>query len=210
MTTTSKPLVSSFAQFVQGDIKGGAHAHAYRISIIRLAIEQAFKGNYTPIGEASTLTEGKAKKARAYHAGFATFGADGIKKVSYIGALNGNDNKAAREEIAAKTDAACNAFFVAFDAVIAEKAPAKAKAEPAPAPAPAPDTGTEGEPVEIDADTVRHNMAVEQDEMVCKLVALVNLGMLTNQQWDLIAEAMQARIELEETASLLAETEAVA
>ena len=58
----SKILVSLFAQFVQGDIKGGAHAHAFRTATIRSAIEQMFKGNYSTITEASTLTEGKAKR----------------------------------------------------------------------------------------------------------------------------------------------------
>lgn len=199
MKTAEIKLVSSLAQFVQGDIKGGAHAHAYRVSVIRSAIEQAFKGNYTPITEAATLTAGKAKKARAYHAGFATFGADGLSKVNYIGKLNDHTNKAAREAIEANTHNACAAFFVAFDAVMAEKAEPKAKA-PAPAPAPVPvaDVVDSGD-TEVTDDDVRHAMAVVQDETVCKIVALINQGMLTGQQWNMIAEAMEAAIDAEQT-----------
>lgn len=126
---TAPALVSSFARFVAGDIKGGAAAHAYRVEVIRSALEQMFKGNYQDIREASTLTIGKSKKARAYHAGFAALGEIGTtetnSKVAYIGKLTAPENKPVREQIALRTEAATLAFFGAFDAVIAEKAEPK-------------------------------------------------------------------------------------
>lgn len=192
-TVTAKPLVSVFAQFVQGDIKGGAAAHAFRTATLRTAIEQLFKGNYSPITEAATLTEGKAKKARAYHAGFATLGVVGTdtKKVDYVGALNSAANKAVRDVIEQQTHAATAAFFVAFDAVMAEKGEPKAKTAPAPTATPTV-TAPATEAGELDADTLRHNMAVEQDNAVAQVVALLNLGMLTGEQVDLIDGALIA------------------
>jgi len=197
MTTTAKTaVVSIFAQFVQGDIKGGAHAHAFRISTMRAAFEQMFKGNYSPITEAAALTEGKAKKTRAYAAGFASLGVIGTdcKKVDYKGKLDSTDNKLARDQIASLTEVTTNAFFKAFDTVMAEK-PVKKESAPSAPSAPVADAAptTEGDdaPV-VDADTLRHNMAVEQDDAVCKIVALLNLGMLTGQQSDLITEALAA------------------
>jgi hypothetical protein len=192
-------LVSTLARFVQGDIKGGTHAHAYRMDTMRAAIEQAFKGNYSPITEAAALTEGKAKKARAYHAGFAALGGIGsldskgvgVVKVAYVGKLDSNDNKAARETILSKTATACGLFFAAFDVVMAEKATPKAKPVAAPAPAAAPAT-TEGDAPAMDADTLRHDMAVEQEETVCKVAAMLNLGLLTGQQVDLLNSALAA------------------
>lgn len=193
MSTVKAPtvLVSLFAQFVQGDIKGGAHAHAYRTATIRSAIEQMFKGNYSPITEASALTEGKAKKARAYHAGFATFGMVGTdtKKVDYIGALNSASNKAVRDVIEQKTHAATVAFFVAYDAVMAEKAEPKAKTAPA---TPVADTAPVADPVASDADTMRHNAAVALDDAVLALVNMLNQNMLTGEQLDALGDAVRA------------------
>lgn len=194
MSTAKAPavLVSLFAQFVQGDIKGGEHAHAYRTATIRSAIEQMFKGNYSPITEAAALTEGKAKKARAYHAGFATFGVVGTdtKKVDYIGALNSASNKSARDVIEQKTHAATVAFFGAYDAVMAEKAVPKAKT--APAPAPVVDTPSATPEAAADADAVRHNAAVAQDNAVLALVNMLNQNMLTGEQLDMLGDAVRA------------------
>ena len=197
MTITKAPLVSLFAQFVQGDIKGGVHAHAFRTATIRSAVEQMFKGNYSPITEAATLTEGKAKKARAYAAGFATFGVVGtdVKKVDYMGKLDSATNKEVRAIIDQKTHAATEAFFVAFDAVMAEKATPKEKApvaETAPAPAPAPAPVAELAPVASDEDK-RHLQAVQLDEAVTSMANMIATGMLTGAQLDLLSDAMAQR-----------------
>lgn len=200
----SKILVSLFAQFVQGDIKGGAHAHAFRTATIRSAIEQMFKGNYSTITEASTLTEGKAKKARAYHAGFATFGVVGedTKKVDYVGKLDGKANKEARATIEQKTHAATAAFFVAFDAVMAEKAEPKAKTVPAtPAAAPAAAPALALAPV---ADTAQHDAAVQVDDTVASMVAMIANGVLTGAQLDALSDAVHARVMEEARASAAA------
>jgi hypothetical protein len=196
-------LVSSFARFVLGDIKGGDAAHAYRKEVMATAIEQAYKGNYSPITEAMTLTEGKAKKARAYAAGFAALGkigdVDGIIKVQYIGSLNSHENKSAREEIAAKTSASVNAFFAAFDVVMAEKAEKKAKkAESAPV-AGAGDATTA--PV-LSADEQRHNAAVALDESVTRMETSLRAGMLTGEQTDRITDALMASLTPEQLHAL--------
>ncbi len=192
MSTVKAPvvLVSLFAQFVQGDIKGGTHAHAYRTATIRNALEQMFKGNYSPITEASSLTEGKAKKARAYHAGFATLGTIGTdsKKVDYKGKLDSADNKDVRAVIEQKTHAATVSFFVAFDAVMAEKAEPKAKTAPAPA-VDAPAVDATPAPA---VDAVRHNAAVELDNAVLAMVAMLNTGALTGEQLDALGDAVRA------------------
>lgn len=185
--------VSTFARFVLGDIKGGEHAKAYRMETIRAAIEQMFKGNYSPITEAATLTEGKAKKARAYHAGFATFGVVGTdtKKVDYVGRLDAADNKGARDRIESLTEHHTATFFAAFDAVMAEKAVKKAPAE-TPAPAPAASTVAEEAATEQDADTLRAELATEQEDAVYKVVAMLKLGHLSADHINLIAAALAA------------------
>lgn len=199
-TITKIAPVSSFARFVQGDIKGGEHAHAYRKEVIANAIEQAFKGNYSPITEAQSLTEGKAKKARAYAAGFAALGpigstnADGVGvvKVAYKGALNAHENKVARDEIAAKTAASMCAFFVAFDAVMAEKAaPKSPKAPSAPK-----DASTD------DADQQRHAAAVALDDSVTSMEAMLRTGALTGEQSDRIVDALIAGLNSEQLVAL--------
>lgn len=195
MNAIAKTLVSSFARFVQGDIKGGEHAHAYRKEIIASAIEQAYKGNYSPITEAQTLTEGKAKKARAYAAGFAALGvigdADGIKKVDYKGALNANENKAAREEIANKTAASTTAFFAAFDVVMAEKAEPKAKK--ATASAPAAPTGDAASAPELSAEELQRMGAIAIDASVSAMENALLTNALTGEQVDrVMLAAVQA------------------
>jgi hypothetical protein len=196
-------LVSSFARFVLGDIKGGDAAHAYRKEIITTAIEQAYKGNYSPITEAMTLTEGKAKKARAYAAGFAALGkigdTDGVIKVQYIGSLNAHENKPAREEIAAKTTASVNAFFAAFDVVMAEKAEKKPKKA---ADAPAAGAGDETTAPVLSADEQRHNAAVALDESVTRMETTLRAGMLTGEQTDRITDALMASLTPEQLHAL--------
>lgn len=199
MTTTATKIVSSLGLFVNGDIKGGAHAHAFRQSTIRLALEQVFKGNYSPMTEAMTLATGKAKKARAYAAGFATLGVVGqdTVKVNYVGALNSADNKAARDEIAQKTEAAFLAFFGAFDAVMAEKAEKKEsapKATDAPVQAAEPVTTGESEGAAL------HDAAAAQDSAVRALIAMLNAGQLTGEQLDELGSAVRTA----ETRDLLA------
>lgn len=186
--------VSTFARFVLGDIKGGEHAKAYRMETIRAAIEQMFKGNYSPITEAATLTEGKAKKARAYHAGFATFGVVGTdtKKVTYVGRLDAADNKEARDRIESLTEHHTATFFAAFDAVMAEKAVKKSPPAETPAPAPAASTVAEQAPAEQDADDLRAELATEQEEAVFKVVAMLKLGHLSAEHVLLIETTLAA------------------
>jgi hypothetical protein len=198
-------LVSSFARFVLGDIKGGDAAHAYRKEVMATAIEQAYKGNYSPITEAMTLTEGKAKKARAYAAGFAALGkigdVDGIIKVQYIGSLNSHENKAAREEIAAKAAASVNAFFAAFDVVMAEKAEKKAKKAES-APVAGAGAGDETTAPVLSADEQRHNAAVALDESVTRMETSLRAGMLTGEQTDRITDALVASLTPEQLHAL--------
>ncbi len=188
-----KQLISLLAQFVQGDIKGGEHATAFRVTTITTAIEQMLKGNYSPIMEAATLTEGKAKKARAYHAGFATFGVIGTdtKKVDYVGALNSAANVLARNQIASQTKVLAGQFFVAFDAVMAEKPTPKAKAAPAPSVTPA-------APVAAAADTSDIVVVVDTaeevsiDDLVATMVNALSVGMLDTEQCDTLLDAIRA------------------
>jgi len=206
MATEQIKLVSSFARFVQGDIKGGAHAHAYRVEVMTTAIEQAFKGNYSPITEALTLTEGKAKKARAYAAGFAALGpigstnsdGHGVVKVEYVGKLTAHENKAARDAIDSRTAHFTSLFFGAFDAVIAEKAEAKPKK----AAAPVADTGAAAGTV-ADADTVRHDAAVALDNSVASIETMLRSGALTGEQTDRISAALIACLNSEQLVELV-------
>lgn len=186
----TKVAVSTFARFVLGDIKGGEHAKAYRTDTIRAAIEQMFKGNYSPITEAATLTEGKAKKARAYAAGFATFGVVGtdVKKVEYKGKLDSKENKEARDRIDSLTAHHTANFFIAFDAVMAEK-PVK-KAAPVAAPAPAPEPAPEQAAPADELESLRAELVAEQDEAVFKVVAMLKLGHLSAEHVDLIAATL--------------------
>jgi hypothetical protein len=186
-------LVSSLARFVQGDIKGGEFAIAFRKETIRSALEQMFKGNYSPITEAAALTDGKAKKARAYHAGFATLGVIGTdsKKVDYVGPLASPANKGARDAIDSATQHATANFFAAFDVVMAEKAAPKAakvktEATPAQAGATEADTGagTEAEP-SLDPE-------VMGAAAVATVIAMIRNGVLTADQLEAIDDALEA------------------
>jgi hypothetical protein len=147
VATASKPApvapISRFASFVKGDIKGGDYAKAFRRAEVSTAIEQALKGNYSPLSESLALTDGKAKKARAYLAGFIAAGVHAdplqatLRKVDYKGKLDSKDNAAARATIAERHAVHLSDFFTAFDAVMAEPPKAKAPKTPAPAVDPA-------------------------------------------------------------------------
>jgi hypothetical protein len=189
-TKATPSLISSLARFVIGDIRGGEYAITFRKETIRAALEQMFKGNYSPITEAATLTDGKAKKARAYHAGFATLGVIGAdtKKIAYVGALTLPENKPARDAIDSATQHACATFFAAFDIVMSEKAAPKAKKEAAPAPAPdasaTPNTVADDEP---SLDTVAMGAAA-----VATVLAMIRNGVLSADQLEAIDEALSA------------------
>lgn len=199
MTTTAIKLVSAFARFTLADIKGGEAAHAFRLSQVALAVEQALKGNFDPMREASTLTEGKAKKARAYHAGFAAIAkgvADGafgaptatgqLGRVSYIGALTNPENADARKTIATHAATALRLFDTAFVATMAEKAAPKAKAvAPVATPAPA-TTSTEQD----DAPALVQAEEVEVDVLVDTVCTALTMGMLTPEQVEMIQLAL--------------------
>lgn len=193
--------VHALARFVQGDIKGGAHAHAYRIDTIRTAIEQAYKGNTDALAEAAALSDGKAKKARAYHAGFAAVQSELIdgainpaycmKRVPYMGKLTAPENKGARELIEQGTARSVAAFFAAFDAVISVKPVPKAKPVPAPEPvatSPAVSNDAEAD----DSGTVQAIMALEQEriDMVAKVVAMVRNGTLSAEELEALDMAL--------------------
>lgn len=124
---TATKLFSHFAQFAAADIKGGAAMESHRRNEVMTAINQALKGNFSPIVEASKIG-GKAKKARAYAAGFTAVG--DVAKVAYKGKLDSPENKEARDQIASQTKHLTETFFTAFDAVMAEKAaPRQPKAD---------------------------------------------------------------------------------
>lgn len=186
-------LVSLFAQFVNGDIKGGQHAHAYRVATIQNAIEQMFKGNYSPITEAAALTEGKAKKARAYHAGFATFGVIGkdTKKVDYKGALNSADNKQVRDMIESQTKIATGVFFAAFDAVMAEKATPKTPKVETVAPV-ADEHGREQDVSEQEAAARVASAEQDADMLIMSVVSMLNNAVLSADQLESLGNAIRA------------------
>lgn len=201
--------VHALARFVQGDIKGGAHAHAYRIDTIRTAIEQAYKGNTDAINEAAALSDGKAKKARAYHAGFAAVQSELIEgaknpaycmqRVAYMGKLTAPENKGARDLIEQGTARSVAAFFAAFDAVISVKPVPKAKTVPAPTPDPVTTSPAVSNDSEADdSATVSAIMALEQEriDMVAKVVAMVRNGTLSAEELEALDMALtEAAIE---------------
>lgn len=204
--TTAAP-VHALARFVQGDIKGGAHAHAYRIDTIRTAIEQAYKGNTDALAEAAALSDGKAKKARAYHAGFAAVQSELIdgainpaycmKRVPYMGKLTAPENKGARELIEQGTARSVAAFFAAFDAVISVKPVPKAKNAPVVAADADAIAAANAEPVSNDGEaddsaTVQAIMALEQErvDMVAKVVAMVRNGTLSAEELEALDMAL--------------------
>lgn len=200
--TTAAP-VHALARFVQGDIKGGAHAHAYRIDTIRTAIEQAYKGNTDALAEAAALSDGKAKKARAYHAGFAAVQSELIdgainpaycmKRVPYMGKLTAPENKGARELIEQGTARSVAAFFAAFDAIMAVKPVPKAKTVPAPTPEPvAPVADAVPALADDESDMVAELLALGQEriDMVAKVAAMIRGGELAEDELALLESAL--------------------
>ena len=134
-TAGAKPAnVTDFGRFVLADVKGGAYKQAYRLSQVSLAIEQALKGNFTPITEAVAASQGKIDLCSAYQAGFAAVGVRAgscdIAKVPYTGKLADQVNKQARENIELQRQQLLSAFTGAFETCLTDiKAIAKAKAE---------------------------------------------------------------------------------
>lgn len=195
--------VHALARFVQGDIKGGVHAHAYRIDTIRTAIEQAYKGNTDALAEAAALSDGKAKKARAYHAGFAAVQSELIdgainpaycmKRVPYMGKLTAPENKGARELIEQGTARSVAAFFAAFDAVISVKPVPKAKIVPAPTPEPVAQVADAAPALADDeSDIVAELLALGQEriDMVAKVAAMIRGGELADDELALLESAL--------------------
>jgi hypothetical protein len=116
---------SQLARMVAADLKGGEVRHNFHMTIIAAAIVQALKGNSRDIPEAVKLCNGKSKKARAYLAGFQAV-ADDLSPVRYAGKLDAPENKAARDEIALRSQALEFAFESAFLTTLqAETAPKK-------------------------------------------------------------------------------------
>lgn len=165
-TVKSTSAQSALARFIVGDLKGGEFKHDFAMSMIRSAIEQAFKGNCRDIPEAMALCTGKSAKARAYHAGFHAI-ADMVKPLTYAGKLADACNVIIRQNIADFTNRAACEFEIAYlataenikvEAAFARKAKAKAKTAPAlavvaaaPVAAPVADTITVDIPTSVDA-----------------------------------------------------------
>lgn len=188
---------SSFAQFVQGDIKGGAYAAAYRIATVNLAIEQSLKGNYSPMHEAIKLCEGKVKKSQAYHAGFAAMG--DIVKVDYIGRLDATENKAAREKIANRLHHLTIAFAVAFNDVMAKKVEKKARVAPVAVVAPVAEAVAIVALDSLESEDLTEKqvlseivveMEMERDAAVQSVLSLIRTGMLSIEELEAIGEAL--------------------
>lgn len=166
-TVKSNVAQSALARFIVGDLKGGEFKHDFAMSMIRAAIEQAYKGNQRDIPEAMALCTGKSAKARAYHAGFHAI-ADMVKPLTYAGKLADAGNASVREDIANQTQHASCEFEIAYlatvenikvEATFARKAKAKAKTTPATA---APATAA---PV-ADADTITVDIGTSVDAVV--------------------------------------------
>lgn len=204
MSTVKAPAikapVSQFAQFVASDVKGGEAANLFRRNMVTTAFEQAFKGNYSPLTESLALCEGKAKKARAYLAGFVAAGVHAdplqstVKKVAYKGALASAENEGARAEIAAKTASAVSAFFTAFDTVMAEPPKAK-KAKEEPAADTGASAGAGGDETGAAAPAPEGASAaptVTTDALVDTVTTALEMGMLTPEQVGMIRAALAA------------------
>lgn len=192
---TEIKLISQFAQFTVGDIKGGAYAQSYRITAISNALEQLFKGNYEPIREAAAHTEGKSKKARAYAAGFAALGVVGTDeqatKVTYVGKLTDPTNRSAREAIAQRTDAAVARFFSAFDVVMAEKTERKA-APAAPADAAPVATPAAAAPASVDTGA-SEIIQLDVSEVVRAALAVIRQNLIDDSDSEALMAALKER-----------------
>lgn len=191
---------SALARFIFGDLKGGEHKHNYAMSVIRSAIEQAYKGNTRDIPEAVALCEGKSIKAKAYHAGFHAI-ADMVTSVKYTGKLDSKDNAEVRALISTNTDSAFAAFERDYLAVFADaKAEAKAKKEAKAASAGAPATPVEsGETVAADV-MVADADVVDLASAVDAIVRAIDSGLLDAREMDLLRASLALRAHAEATA----------
>lgn len=126
VAATKSAPVSQLAMFVHGDVKGGEAAHNFRMQTVAASIREALKGNSRALIEARTFAEGKAKKARAYAAGFDAVGVPA--RVQYVGKLDAPENEAARRTIMEQSASLEFAFESAFLTVFSAKAEPKASA----------------------------------------------------------------------------------
>ncbi len=171
-TTPTPAPQGQLARYVLADLKGGEVKHNYLMSVIATAIHEALKGNARDIKEAIALTQGKAKKARAYHAGFAAI-AD-LAPVKYKGKLDAAENKAVREQIATTAQALEFAFEGAYLVVVNEPTVPKAKkSDPAPAKVVTATTDENGAPA-MTVDTV----VVDISQAVDAVADALKLGMV--------------------------------
>lgn len=176
---------SAVARFVYGDIKGGEQAHEYRMSVIAAAILESFKGNFRNMLEAAKLTNGKSKKARAYHAGFAAVGT--IAPLSYAGKWADASNAAIRTEAATLSQAAEFAFESAFLTVLQEKAAPKAVKPAAQQPAPA---AEQDAPAEAPVPATPAHVELDVADMVDTVVSAIAQGMLSSEELVMIRAAL--------------------
>ncbi len=183
-TTPTLAPQGQLGRYVLADLKGGEVKHNYLMSVIATAIHEALKGNARDIKESIALTQGKAKKARAYHAGFAAI-AD-LAPVKYTGKLDSADNKAVREAIATKAQALEFAFEGAYLVVVNEPTVPKAKkTDPAPVKEVKAATDAEGAPV-MTVDTVVVDIAQAVDAVADAL----KLGMIESGELALLRLAL--------------------
>lgn len=181
---TNKPN-GMLSRLVQGEIKGGDAKVSFILSIVSQAVREAYKGNDRDIKAALTLCTGKAKKARAFHAGLVALG--DIARVVYSGKLDAADNAAARKEINDSTDAATERFKGAFATVMAEKAAPKAAKVETVAPAAAATEGTDSDVPSVDTITVE---SVDVGAAVDAVAAAIQAGLLERDEITMIRAAL--------------------
>lgn len=124
-TVTSAAPQSKLAMFVHAELKGGEAKRNFVMSIISSAIVQALKGNSRDIPEAIKFCAGKAKKARAFMAGFQAIAND-LSPVKYEGKFDAATNAAARAEVVARSASLEFDFKAAYLSVMDEKPEPKA------------------------------------------------------------------------------------
>lgn len=202
-TAASAPATRAQSQverYIAADLKGGEHKRGFMLSLITSTIREAYKGNNRDIIEALKLCDGKAVKARAYLAGFATI--KDISKAAYTGAWLAKENAPIRAQVETDTERLTLAFASAYDAVFAAdkvdrdiKKAAKAASAPAPVVETAPASTGETEAAR------EHDNAVAVDNAVTSMLTMVRAGgILTLAQLEELTEACRAA----ETAALLA------
>lgn len=179
---------SALARFIAGELKGGEVKHNFAMSVVRSAVEQAFKGNTRDIPEAIRLCQGKAVKAKAYAAGFHAI-ADMVEPVKYTGKLDSKENTPVREQIAQFTEASMLAFekdyldvFAMAKAEAADKKAAKAaEAEAAKGSASAPAGEGETAPVlalTVDVPDVAANIDIVTNAIRMGLLSVEELALV--------------------------------